>query len=187
MPPPSRRCCRASAQSRRGCCRLPLRPRPRPGRPSRPSRRRAARRPSAAAPPTAAVRRTSRLLTIVGRLGPVQLDGGGAGVERRHVAHRAERRPRRRRRHAGKHRHRPPDKIDPRAGRLVPFDHDAHGNADECCRVQLTVSKWRTGSPVTRFCGFRRRTLSAAIAAIRYTGSPLTFSTISMGSAKVSR
>ena len=47
------------------------------------------------------------------------------------------------------------------------LDDHSDGHAHLCDRVQLTLSMRRIGRPVIRFCGFKRRTLSEVIAAIR--------------------
>ena len=44
---------------------------------------------------------------------------------------------------------------------LCALDHDADRNAhDAGARAHVTASRWRTGRPVTRFCGFKRSSLS---------------------------
>src|SRR5262249_2368876 len=129
-----------------------------------------------------------QIVAIVGRLGSIELDVCGAGIERGSLLLLIEPRPGCSLRLAGEHRKRAPYMIDPWALRLASFDDDADPYARDRIRLtQLAASSCLTGRPVTRFCGFIRKTLSAVMARIRYTGSLPTLASTTAGLEKASR
>ena len=65
---------------------------------------------SAATPPTAAASSIIEIVAVIGRFRAIQLDRGGAGIERRPLAVVGQLGPGRRLRHAGQHADRPPEK-----------------------------------------------------------------------------
>src|SRR5262249_54558783 len=117
-------------------------------------------------PQAGAARR--EIVAIVRRIGAIESDLGVADVEPGRLVVALEDGPWRGGGRARQRRDPPPAVIDPLALRLAALDHDADpGRRKGTGPAHRTASCWRTGSPVTRFCGFMRRVLSGVIARIK--------------------
>src|SRR5262249_39924774 len=97
----------------------------------------------------------------------VKRDLGGARVKRRRLALFGERGPRQSIRLARQGGDRFPGEIDPRALRFASLNHNADHDLSGAENVHGTASKWASGSPTTRFCGFMRNFPSGVIASIK--------------------
>src|SRR6266478_2247447 len=83
------------------------------------------------------------VVAIICGLGSVQFDHGLSCEEQGRFSFRRKRCPGRGRRISGKNRYRSPQKIDPRAFRAAPLDHDAYWNVRESRRSQFICSSYR--------------------------------------------
>src|SRR3984893_14119637 len=105
---------------------------------------------------------------VIIRLRAIELDLGRAGVEGRCFSVYSQRRPGGCIWHATEHGDRSPDDISPSRGGFAPLDDHAKGNTHEWRdRAHVSAARPRTGSPVKRFCGFMRSTLSVVMARMR--------------------
>src|SRR4029077_3690551 len=109
-----------------------------------------------------------QIFSVVSGFRTIKLDIGGSGKERCALAVVRKLGPSRRAGNSGERAHGTPKIIGPRTGAFAAFNNNANGNRfGRRYNAQLTASRYFTGKPVTRFCGFIRIRCSRDMASTR--------------------